>query len=274
VVDKYTSTIVDVYAQRTGMTSEKIESLIANGDYWMTGAEAIELGFADETFDENENFQIAARIGDIGKEYHNIPLNLIPDTDEDPKQPKGLFQSLKSEIMDLKKHVTAFLDGLKGKTVDPKNENATVAIAELIAEPISAMVDSISAEFTKEIESIKNNLEQENASDTKDEGSKDAGKDGSNKDAAEGADSNSEDSNASKDEGADSAEDKLVEKVTNSISKSFEKRLNSLEEANKKLMKENDELKEEISNKLGGEGRDRNSGATEAKVIGSFSGKQ
>lgn len=77
VVDKYTDQIVDIYSQRTGRTTDEIHMLIDDGDFWMTGREAQELGFADETFNDNAEFAIAARIGELDKNYKNVPKNLL-----------------------------------------------------------------------------------------------------------------------------------------------------------------------------------------------------
>lgn len=75
VIDKYTNEIVDIYSQRTGKPIEEVNALIADGDYWMSGQEAVEQGFADETFnDVAPNLQIAARLDlDV---YKNMPAQI------------------------------------------------------------------------------------------------------------------------------------------------------------------------------------------------------
>lgn len=64
LVDKYTDQIIDIYTQRTGKTADEIKGLINGGDYWMTGQEAVDQGFADDTFNEVEtiNVNVAARL--------------------------------------------------------------------------------------------------------------------------------------------------------------------------------------------------------------------
>jgi ATP-dependent Clp endopeptidase proteolytic subunit ClpP len=74
LVDLYTSQIVDIYSQRTGKPVEEINTLIESGDYWMAGEEAVAQGFADETFNDTPNLQIAARL-DPSK-YTNIPAQI------------------------------------------------------------------------------------------------------------------------------------------------------------------------------------------------------
>lgn len=50
VLDKIGASIVALYAARTGKTEDEVKSLLAN-DTWLTAAEAVELGFADEMED-------------------------------------------------------------------------------------------------------------------------------------------------------------------------------------------------------------------------------
>lgn len=71
VVDKYTGQIVDIYAQRTGKSADEINALIANGDFWMSGQECVDQGFADDTFNDfTQDLQIAARLNtDVYKNY-------------------------------------------------------------------------------------------------------------------------------------------------------------------------------------------------------------
>lgn len=95
-VDKYTDTIIDIYVQNNtkGKTADDIRALIANGDYWMTGEEAVELGFADECYNDTPTVEIAARLSDLSPEYRNVPQNLL--------KPEATFlNSIKSEFMEI-----------------------------------------------------------------------------------------------------------------------------------------------------------------------------
>lgn len=115
VLDKYTDQICDIYAQRTGKTVDEIKGLIANGDYWMTGTEAKDLGFCDNLLNDNAQFQVAARVKTLDPNYKNIPQNLLGEE----TQP-SILNLLKEEVMNVKTLVSNFINGLKGtKPADP-----------------------------------------------------------------------------------------------------------------------------------------------------------
>jgi ATP-dependent Clp protease protease subunit len=98
VVEKYTGQCADIFAQRTGKSKEDILALFAGGDYWMTGQEAVDQGFADETFnDVPVELNIAARLDT--SVYKNIPAairaQLKPSSEEDPQTNKILSEMAK-----------------------------------------------------------------------------------------------------------------------------------------------------------------------------------
>jgi ATP-dependent Clp endopeptidase proteolytic subunit ClpP len=166
VVDKFTAQVVDVYVQRTKKTKEEVQDLIAAGDFWMTAAEAKELGFCDEVIADNNEFQVAACVQSLSQEYRNIPSNLKAE------QPTNntIFQTLQSEIMNIKSLVSNFITGLKGgttpeaKPADPKaevkpgeeqkpaaeNEQGSV-FATLIEAPLTAFLTELQKEVTNTI---------------------------------------------------------------------------------------------------------------------------
>lgn len=75
LLDKVTGSIADVYASRTKGERDKIVSLMS-AETWMTGAEAIDAGFADELV----NMHVTAR-ADLGKhEFKHIPQALAAPT--------------------------------------------------------------------------------------------------------------------------------------------------------------------------------------------------
>jgi len=51
LLDKIQSQLVEAYADRTGQSQEKISEML-NAETWLTAAEAVELGFADEILDQ------------------------------------------------------------------------------------------------------------------------------------------------------------------------------------------------------------------------------
>jgi ATP-dependent protease ClpP protease subunit len=50
ILDKYQNAIVDIYARKTGMDADKLNSLV-NSETWLEAGEALSLGFADEVVD-------------------------------------------------------------------------------------------------------------------------------------------------------------------------------------------------------------------------------
>lgn len=70
LLDKNSAVMIDAYAQKTGLPREEIESLMGD-ETWMTGAEAVEKGFADVLLPE---MQMAACINDnVTKEFSKMP---------------------------------------------------------------------------------------------------------------------------------------------------------------------------------------------------------
>lgn len=70
LLDKNSAVMIDAYTQKTGLSREEVESLMSN-ETWMTGAEAVEKGFADVLLPE---MQMAACINDnVTKEFSKMP---------------------------------------------------------------------------------------------------------------------------------------------------------------------------------------------------------
>lgn len=70
LLDKNASNMIDVYAAKTGLAREDIGTMMS-AETWMTGAEAVEKGFADVLLPE---IQMAACINDnITKEFSKMP---------------------------------------------------------------------------------------------------------------------------------------------------------------------------------------------------------
>lgn len=154
VVDKYTEQIVDIYVQNNtkGKTAEDINALIAGGDYWMTGQEAVDLGFADEIYNDNANFQVAARIKNLNGNYHNVPQNLISEADAlEADSPKNFFFSLKNDCMKILNEIKTAFAGLK---------TATPAAAENTTETVNAaaIIEGIETALTPSFEAIENTI--------------------------------------------------------------------------------------------------------------------
>jgi ATP-dependent Clp endopeptidase proteolytic subunit ClpP len=70
LLDKNSAVMIDAYTQKTGLSREDVESLM-KAETWMTGAEAVEKGFADVLLPE---MQMAACINDnVTKEFTKMP---------------------------------------------------------------------------------------------------------------------------------------------------------------------------------------------------------
>ncbi|KAA5532652.1 Clp protease ClpP [Taibaiella lutea] len=234
VVDMYTRQIVDIYAQRTGKSVNEINALIEKGDYWMTGSEAVAQGFADETYNDNEQFQIAARVKTLAPDYRNIPQNLITDEDSEEEAEPEDFQSFKTNFMKFKDKVNAFIDAITGKKIEKTTpETLSVDVANLIGEPMKTMIEGLQTDVSEEIKPIQDKI----ADFEKADGAFQTG---------------------------------IVNSVTNAVFEKYEQRIKDLEAANAKLEKENGDLKTEIQDKLGKESHDGPEKAPKAKVIGSF----
>lgn len=78
--------IADIYAARTGKDRDEIVSLM-DAETWMTGAEAVENGFADELI-ENKKIAAKVNIALLGK-YKAAPdvSNLFADVEEENSEP-------------------------------------------------------------------------------------------------------------------------------------------------------------------------------------------
>ncbi|HEY2454136.1 MAG TPA: ClpP-like prohead protease/major capsid protein fusion protein [Scandinavium sp.] len=70
LLDKNSAVMIDAYTQKTGLAREEVESLMSE-ETWMTGAEAVEKGFADVLLPE---MQMAACINDnVTQEFSKMP---------------------------------------------------------------------------------------------------------------------------------------------------------------------------------------------------------
>lgn len=84
ILDKVANELVGIYARRTGLKSEKIREML-DADTFMNGTEAVELGFADKTLNEQANLK-AFRLHHL---YDNVP-----DKVKKPDLPAAELQQL------------------------------------------------------------------------------------------------------------------------------------------------------------------------------------
>lgn len=188
VIDKYTAQVVDIYAQRSGKTTEEIAALIENGDYWMSGVEAVEQGFADSIFNDNAQLLVAAHLMHLPAQYKNVPVDIKDklrynnnksiavkqqqqniqsvaenqhlETTEEPsfKTPYSFFNNLKQEFMHIVNQIKEAFAGIKNQyepseLLDNKTEASTTVFN------VATLIDKLEAAITPALQTIENRLE-------------------------------------------------------------------------------------------------------------------
>lgn len=155
VVDKYTQQCVDIYCQRTGKTADEINGMMAKGDYWMTGQEALDLGFCDSLINDNPQFQVAARVKKISNSFKNVPESLVtPETTPEPT----FHNYIKNEVMEIKLLVSNFIKGLttptkaEGATEPAVVTNEVKAFAASIEKPLNDFLENAQKEINTEVQ--------------------------------------------------------------------------------------------------------------------------
>lgn len=253
IIQKYDDQIADIYSQRLGKPVDEIKALYANGDYWMTGEEAVAQGFADAIFNETINIQVAARL-DI-KDYTNIPeaikAQLEPAEAEDDKtfiqtqfnEMKKFFTDLGTSIMNSVKGVKApeannheALMGSIGTAISNSFEQASVNMETAVQEVVKTEIgsDTTKAAIVNEVTNAVNAI--------------DFTKDGAHKTAIE---------NAVK-VAVDAATKDMADKITN------------LETANAQLTKTNGELVQDITNLKGKKTTAKDEEGSEVPAVGKW----
>jgi ATP-dependent protease ClpP protease subunit len=147
LVDMYTGQIVDIYSQRTGKTVDEINALMESGDFWMTGEEAVALGFADETFNDTPNLQVAARLSST--EYKNLPAKIraqVQQSSEADEQKTFISQQFEN----MKNFFSGVMNAVRG--VKPEEGKViTNQIADAMAPELEKVGDEIEATITNKV---------------------------------------------------------------------------------------------------------------------------
>jgi ATP-dependent protease ClpP protease subunit len=151
VVDMYTNQMQDIYSQRTGKPIADIKGLMANGDYWMTGDQAVEQGFADQTFNDTANAGMIAAHLDFAA-YKNIPAQIRAQLDKVP--PKAGDDSLTTfihnqftEMKTFFANITAAIRGTKPAEGKPIQE----AIADAVQQPFEKLGEEMETTITNKV---------------------------------------------------------------------------------------------------------------------------
>lgn len=188
VIDKYTAQVVDIYAQRSGKNTEEIAALIENGDYWMSGVEAVEQGFADSIFNDNAQLLVAAHLIQLPPQYKNVPADIkdklrynhkstvvkqeqkkiqfianndhSTTTDEPSlKTPYSFFNNLKQEFMHIVNQIKEAFAGVKDQYTAPNTEDKSSEQSMALVE-IPTLLNRLEAALTPTLTAIENKVEQ------------------------------------------------------------------------------------------------------------------
>ncbi len=156
VADLYTDVYCDIYAanNRKGKTSEEIKSLISDGDYWMTGAQACEMGFVDECYDDDE-VNVTANIAAA----RNIYGDDVPAADALLQQPATSFNEkpIATKIENTMKNLSELVSGalaklkshkLTAKTSDDLHTSLVTALEPVLTDLAANMQTEVAAEMS------------------------------------------------------------------------------------------------------------------------------
>jgi ATP-dependent Clp endopeptidase proteolytic subunit ClpP len=149
LVDKYTGQCADILSQRTGKTVDEINGLMAEGDYWMTGQEAKDQGFCDDTFNDVEVVNIAARLdsGQFEKIPARIRAQMKPAAGDDNKT---FFET---QFTEMKKFFTEIVNAIRG--VKPEDgKNITNQIADAVTVPFENVAAEIETSITNKVTEV------------------------------------------------------------------------------------------------------------------------
>lgn len=168
VCDKYTENVLDVYVQnnRKGKTRDELYACIKDGDYWMTGTEALEMGFIDYVYND-EAITITNSIEKAKMVYNNIPQRILdmaeqttPEESEEPAiEPKhtNFFTKLFNDLhMKIDSVVAKFKSDLPNNGIVGEGAQAINLVA-LLEAPITNMLTSIQESITAEINTASEN---------------------------------------------------------------------------------------------------------------------
>lgn len=245
LVDMYTGQIVDILSQRSGKTTDEINAMIADGDFWMTGEEAVASGFADETFNDTPNLQIAARL-DMSQ-YKNVPAQIraqLKPADQDDN--KNFIQN---QFDQMKKFFTDIVNAMRG--TKPAADANPQAIVTNLADAIQKPMETLGDEIDKSIDEKVNKATGEELITKVTNRVKEA------------IPPTVVDFTA---EGPKNALDAAIKAALATENKAVNDRLTALETANTNLKTENDNLKKDITALKGGRSNPENNGSGKQSV--------
>jgi ATP-dependent Clp protease, protease subunit len=124
LLDKVRDQIGSLYARKSGKDLAEITQMMAD-ETWMTGKEAVDLGFADETMEQEP----AANLFDLSV-FNNVPERLFKTSDGDTPTRKDIEQALRHAGMS-RQQAKAFYSGGKS-ALEPIDEDGTWAAAKCL----------------------------------------------------------------------------------------------------------------------------------------------
>lgn len=153
VCDKYTENVLDVYVQnnRKGKTHDELYNLIKDGDYWMTGTEAKEMGFVDDCYND-ASITITNSIALAKTVYNNIPQRILAMAEaEVPTKDDNLFTRITNFFsMKVDEIVAKFKADLPNNDVVGTGDSAINLVA-MLEEPITNLLNAVQAQMAADI---------------------------------------------------------------------------------------------------------------------------
>lgn len=143
-LDKVSNNLAEIYADRSGKKPEDFTAMWNDGDFWMDGAEAMELGLVDELMN-TEPVQAKVKVSDFA--FKNIPERF--QASEEPVTPteqKSFFQNLQNTVMNF---IESMKNSLTAAKADPKFENVAGK------EEITAFIEACLSPVLAEIQTLK-----------------------------------------------------------------------------------------------------------------------
>lgn len=159
VADLYTDTYCEIYSaeNRKGKTKADMLVLIADGDYWMTGQQAWEMGFVDEVYN-SDNVTVSANILAAKAMYGDkMPPSLVKmcaAAEVAPENNDSILSKIENAMKNFGEMVTAAMGKLgttkiTAKVGDDMSADITAAIQPVLADLAANMQTEVTAEVNK-----------------------------------------------------------------------------------------------------------------------------
>lgn len=140
-LQKVTDQLAEIYAAASGKHDAAFfKNLWKDGDYWMTGDEALEIGLVDELYNAEP---VMAKVDISQYGFKNVPAAVL-NAKADGKEDKNFFTNLKAEFMKLIDSLKAAVrSGKEDKGNDKvENRDAILDMVEKVLAPFAAAVDA------------------------------------------------------------------------------------------------------------------------------------